>query len=203
MLNASHVWVHQLIVTVNSVLVASLLVVAGACSRREPPPTDLVRSATIKDIMDSMVDPSGDFLFESVAEIADERGVTEKAPQTDQEWAQVRRHALVLLEAPNLLAMEGRKVARPHERSNNPQVELQPEDIQKSVDGDRPSFVRRAQQLQESAEMVLKAVDSRDPTALFHAIESIDRACENCHLHYWYPNDHRAQEAAKAQGLVD
>ena len=36
--------------------------------------------------MDAMVDPSADFLFESVAEIADERGVTEKAPQTDEEW---------------------------------------------------------------------------------------------------------------------
>jgi hypothetical protein len=137
------------------VLLAGLLVVAGACSRREPPPTAaLVRSATIKDIMDSMVDPSGDFLFESVAEIADERGVTEKAPRTDQEWAQVRRHALVLLEAPNLLVMEGRKVARPHERSNNPQVELQPEDIQKSVDGDRPGFIRRAQKLQEGAAVI-------------------------------------------------
>ena len=203
MLNASSASVHHLIMRSNIVLVAGLLVVAGACSRREPPPTDLVRSATIKDIMDSMVDPSGDFLFESVAEIADERGVTEKAPQTDEEWAQVRRHALVLLEAPNLLVMEGRKVARPHERSKNPQVELQPEDIQKSVDGDRPSFIRRAQKLQDSAEMVLKAVDSRDTTALFHAIEGIDRACENCHLHYWYPNDHRAQEAAKEQGLVD
>jgi cytochrome c556 len=196
MLNAFKLSVHLLIV-------AGLLVVAAACSRREPPTTPLVRAATIKDIMDSMVDPSGDFLFESVAEIADERGVTEKAPQTDEDWAQVRRHALVLLEAPNLLAMEGRKVARPHERSKNPQVELQPEDIQKSVDADRPGFIRRAQKLQDSAEMVLKAVDSRDTTALFHAIEGVDRACENCHLHYWYPNDHRAQEAAKAQGLVD
>jgi cytochrome c556 len=203
MLNAAGVSVQRPTVRFNSVLVAGLLVFAGACARTEPPPTDLVRSATIKDIMDSMVDPSGDFLFESVAEIADERGVTEKAPRTDEEWAQVRRHALVLLEAPNLLAMEGRRVARPHERSKNPQVELQPEEIQKSVDGDRPGFIRRAQKLQESAEMVLRAVDSRDTTALFHAIEGIDRACENCHLHYWYPNDHRAQEAAREQGLVD
>src|SRR5262245_54161335 len=87
--------------------------------------------------MDSMVDPSGDFLFDSVAEIADETGVHVKAPRTDEEWAEVRRRALVLLEAPNLLTMEGRKVAQPHERSQNPQVELQPEEIQKLIDGDR------------------------------------------------------------------
>ena len=186
-----------------SALVTGLLVIAGACSRKAPAPADLARPATIKDLMDSMVDPSGDFLFESVAEIADERGITHKAPHTDEEWALVRRHALVLLEAPNLLVMDGRKVARPHERSKNPQVELQPEDIQKSVDGDRPGFVRRARKLQDSAAMVLTAVDARDTTALFHAIEGIDKACENCHLHYWYPNDQRAQQAAKAEGLVD
>ena len=186
-----------------TVLIAGLLVMAGACSRAEPPATDLVQSATIKDIMDSMVDPSADFLFESVAEIADEKGITQKAPQTDEEWKQVRRHAFVLLEAPNLLVMEGRRVAQPHERSENPQVELQPEVIQKLVDDDRPSFVRRARKLQDAAAMALKAVDGKDKTALFHAIESIDRACESCHLRYWYPNDRRAQEAAKEQGLVD
>ena len=112
-------------------LVASLLVIAAACSRSDPPAADLADRATIKDIMDSMVDPSADFLFESVAEIADEKGVTERAPRTDEEWKRVRRHAVVLLESPNLLVMEGRRVAQPHERSENPQVELQPEDIQK------------------------------------------------------------------------
>jgi len=192
-----------MVVRSSRVFVIGLLVAAGACSRKEPPAPAPPGSATVKDIMDSMVDPSGDFLFDSVAEIADERGITQKAPHTDEEWEQVRRRALVLLEAPNLLIMEGRIIARPHERSKNPQVELQPEDIQKRVDGDRPSFIRRARRLQDSAVMVLKAADARDTTALFHAIEGIDRACENCHLHYWYPNDQRAQQAAKEQGLVD
>jgi hypothetical protein len=98
-----------------------------------------------------MVDPSGDFMFESFAEIADERGITHKEPRTDEEWKEVRRHALVLLEAPILLTMEGRKVANPGEKSENPQVELQPEEIQKLIDSDRPSFVRRARRLQDAA----------------------------------------------------
>ncbi len=174
-----------------------VLVMFSACAAREPKGGDLVQSATIKDIMDSMVDPSADFLFESIAEIADERGVTEKAPASDEEWKQVRRRALVLLEAPNLLIMDGRRVAQPHERSENPQVELQPEDIQKLIAADRPGFVQRAQRLQAAATMALAAIDAKDKTALFHAIERIDSACENCHLHYWYPNDQRAQEAAK------
>jgi cytochrome c556 len=183
--------------------IACLLVIASACSKTGPPTPDLLRTATIKDIMDSMVDPSGDFMFDSVAQIADEHGITEKAPKTDEEWTEVRRRALILLEAPNLLIMEGRKVAQPGERSKNPEVELQPEDIQKLVDGDRPSFIRRARRLQDAAAAALKATDAKDKDALFHAIEAIDKACENCHLHYWYPNDKRAQEAAKESGLID
>jgi hypothetical protein len=167
------------------------------------PAPDLLQTATIKDIMDSMVDPSGDFMFESVVEIADANGIRHKSPQTDEEWEEVRHRALILLEAPNLLIMEGRKVAKPGEKSKNPEVELQPEQIQKLVDNDRAGFVRRARKLQDAAAMALKAVDARDKDALFHSIESIDKACENCHLHYWYPNDKRAQEAAKQEGIVD
>ena len=153
--------------------------------------------------MDSMVNPSGDFVFESVQEIADEHGITEKAPKTDEEWESVRRHLFVLLEAPNLLTMEGRQVARPEDRSRNPEVENQPEEVQKLVDADRQSFIRRARRLQDAAALALKAVDAKDKNALFHAIEGIDKACENCHLHYWYPNDKRAREAAKQDGITE
>jgi hypothetical protein len=153
--------------------------------------------------MDSMVDPSGDFMFESVQEIADEKGVREKAPKTDEEWEEVRRRVFVLLEAPNLLTMEGRKVAQAGEKSKNPQVELQPEEIQKLIDGDRASFIKRARRLQDAAAMSLQAVQARDKDALLQSIDKIDKACENCHLHYWYPNDKRAQQAAKEDGIVE
>ncbi len=187
-------------------LIAILLVIGSGCARAEPkqpPAPDLLKTATIKDIMESMVDPSADFMFESVQQIADERGITEKAPKTDKEWGEVRHHAFILLEVPNLLTMEGRKAAPPSERSRNPQVELQPEEIQKLVDGDRPNFIRRARRLQDAAAMALKAVDAKDKDALFQSIDSIDKACENCHLHYWYPNDKRAQQAAKENGITE
>jgi hypothetical protein len=185
------------------VLFAVFLSLAAGCAKPKPAEPALAHTATIKDIMDSMVDPSGDFLFESVQEIADENGIREKAPQTDEEWEEVRHRAFILLEAPNLLTMEGRIVAHPNEKSKNPQVELQPEEIQKLVDGDRPSFIRRARRLQDAATLALKAADAKDKDALFKAIDGVDKACENCHLHYWYPNDKRAQEAAKEDGIVD
>ena len=152
--------------------------------------------------MDSMVDPSGDFLFESIQVIADENGVRQVAPETDEQWKEVRRRALILFEAPNLMAMEGRKVAQPGEKAEYPEVELQPEQIQKLLDEDRASFIRRAKRLQDAADEVMQAAGAKDKDALFKAVDKIDKACENCHLHYWYPNDKRAQEAAKEDGLV-
>ena len=153
--------------------------------------------ATIKDIMDSMVDPSADYLFDAVAEIADEHGISQRAPHTDEEWREARRHAVQLLEAPNLLVMPGRKAARPGEQADNPEVELQPDQIQALIDADPTLFRTRARTLQEAAQAALQAIDARNPKALFDAAGKLDKACENCHLQYWYPNDTRAQAAAK------
>lgn len=157
--------------------------------------------ATVKDIMHSMVDPSGDFLFHSVRTIADEQGARETAPQTDAEWENVREHLLVLLRAPDLL--QGRRAARIRDRSKNPEVESQPEEIQALLDTDGATFLRRAQKLQDAASMAMKAVDAKDKDALLLGLDGIDKACESCHLRYWYPKDKRAHEAAKQDGVVE
>jgi hypothetical protein len=177
--------------------IAICVVISNGCSTARQTEPQLSAPATIKDIMDSMVEPSADFIFDSVAEIADEHGISQKAPQTDEEWKEVRRRAVQLLEAPNLLTMPGRKVARPGERSENPEVELQPQQIQTILDRDPTLFRTRARALQDAALAALQAIDAKDPKALFNAATTLDKACESCHLQYWYPNDTRAQEAAK------
>jgi len=172
----------------------SLLLWAGViCAGRGP--------ATVKDVMHSMVDPGGDAIFESVRQVADEHGTHEKAPRTDAEWADVRRHLAILMETPDLV--DGRWVARMRDRSRNPKSESQPEEIQKLVDADRANLIRRARKLQAAAATAMKAVDAKDPGGLFRSIDGIDKACENCHLHYWYPNDKRAQQAATEDGVDD
>lgn len=174
--------------------VVSLLLWTGViCAGRGP--------ATIKDVMHSIIDPNGDFVFQSVEQISDEHGVHEKAPQTDADWDEVLQHLAVLQEAPSLLA--GRKAARPRDRSRNPESESEPEQIEKAVDADRPALMRRARRLQDAARDALRAADAKDKDGLLRSIDRIDKACENCHLHYWYPNDKRAQEAAKADGIED
>jgi hypothetical protein len=55
--------------------------------------------------------------------------VIDRAPKTDEDWAEVRRHALVVSEAPNLLMMHNRPVAPPGAPSLAPGIELTPEEI--------------------------------------------------------------------------
>ena len=179
-------------------VLAGVLAMGTGCASKPP---ELLKTATIKDIMDSMVDPSGDFVFESIQEIADEHGITEKAPKTDEEWENVRQRLMILLDAPNLL--QGRRAARLRDRSKNPEVESQPEEIQQLLDADSSDFLRRAQRLQNAASVALKAVDAKDKNALLLGLDGIDKACESCHLRYWYPKDKRAHEAAQQDGVIE
>jgi uncharacterized membrane protein len=155
--------------------------------------------ATVKDIMHSMVDPNADFLFQSVQTIEDRHGITEIAPHTDADWDNVRQRLMVLQEAPELL--QGRRAARLRDRSKNPEAESEPEDIQKFLDTDSATFLQRARRLRDVASMTMKAVDAKDKDALLLGLDGLDKACESCHLRYWYPNDKRAQEAAKEDGV--
>src|SRR3954471_15208548 len=68
---------------------------------------------SIREIMKHIVDLSSDGLFESVATISGPNGVIEKAPKTDEDWAQVESYAWTLTEAATLLNVPGRLVAKP------------------------------------------------------------------------------------------
>ena len=156
---------------------------------------------TIKDIMEGIVDPSSDLLWDSVATDITAAGVVEKRPQTDEEWAMVESAALMLAEAPNLLKMPGRKVARPGQKtqSEGPDApELTAEQIYAKINSNRPLFIKYANGLQNTAKKALAAARARDVNGLFDVGEEIDTACENCHLEYWYPNE-RKPKAAPSQ----
>jgi hypothetical protein len=181
---------------------AVALVVGTACNSTPPPqppaPARLLRPiATIKDIMDSIVDPSADALWQSVATVSSAKGIEDRQPRTDEEWAHVRRDAIRLVEATNLLVVEGRHVARPGEKAENTGVELEPEKIEKLINDDRQAFIELAHGLQDASLPALKAIDAKDADALLAAGAGIDRACESCHLKYWYPDE--AQAAAAQQ----
>ena len=177
------------------------LLVAAACSAPAPAPAakkepPFRKTATIKDIMDSMVDPSADFLWESVATIVTRKGTEERRPRTDDEWKAVRRAAITLVEATNLLIMDGRAVAKPGEKSENPGIELSPEAIRRVMDDDPDTLVKLAGALHDAGMKAMAAIDAKNADALSDAGEVIDNACETCHLKYWYPPDAEKIEGA-------
>jgi hypothetical protein len=174
----------------------ALLFSVTSCKAR-PPAVEYRASATVKDIMDSMIDPSADALWDSVATIVSAAGTEERAPHTDEEWTNVRHHAIQLVEATNLLLIPDRHVAKPGEKAENPEVELAPEEIEKRINEDRAMWITLAHGLHDAALPALRATEARNPQALFDAGEQIDTACENCHQKYWYPNAIQPQPAQK------
>ena len=172
------------------------LVLVGACHARQPQ-AEYRPTATVKDLMDSMVDPSADVLWDSVATIISAAGTEDKQPRTDEEWLNVRRHAVQLIEATNLLLIPGRHVARPGEKAENEKVELGPEEIETLISSDRQAWTNFAHSLHDAAVPALRAIDAKSVEGLFDAGGKIDTACENCHLRYWYPPSKQAAATKK------
>ena len=146
-------------------------------------------TATVKDLMLSIVDPSADVVWLSVTTVVDEKGLLESVPTSDEEWTKVRHGAVTLMEAANLLMMPGRRVARPGEKSETPGVELEPEEMDALIAKDRGAWNERATRLHDVAADVIQAIDAKDANRVFELGEQIEEACENCHRQYWYPNE--------------
>ena len=184
------------------VLLMTLSVLAGAfgaCTTGSPDPTEAFRpTATIQDIMLSMVDPSADGIWEAVATIITYEGVEERRPRTDEDWEHLRHEAVRLVEATNLLLMEGREVAAAGVRSENPGIELHPEEIQALIAADRETWDRLVGDLYDKSLIMLQAVDAKDPDMMFDNGGPLDQACERCHQRYWYPDDAGARPTAAA-----
>ena len=146
--------------------------------------------ASVIDLMSGQIDPAADFLWDSVATISGPNGIEEKQPRTDAEWAEVRRQALILLEGVKLLVMEGRPVAHPGQKLENPpgDGDLNPQQSEAMIAAERQIFLAYARALQDAGQLALKAIDARDVTAFFESGGAIDEACELCHMKFWYPN---------------
>ena len=181
------------------VCAATLAAITASCAAqtqpvsKAEPQAEYRLTATVKDIMDALVDPGSDYIWDSVETVVSAKGVEEKAPRTDEEWKQVRNHAIMLLEATNLLQMPGRHVAQPGEKANDPNVELAPDQIEAAINKDRAAWISLAHNLHDAVMKTLNAADAKDK--LLDVGNDIDEACEKCHLPYWYPNEKRPDAA--------
>ncbi len=165
--------------------VAVLLLSCSGCTGPEP---QYRTTATVKDIMDSIVDPNADYLWDAVSSTSSAKGMIEKAPKTADDWKEMKRHTVALMEATDLLQIPLRPVAKPDEKAENPQVELSPEVIKTLIDSDRGAWIKHNHTLHDATTAMMKAVLAKDTTGVLDAGDQIDKACEACHKQYWYPD---------------
>jgi len=106
--------------------------------------------------MASMMDPTADVVWESVGTVMTKEGTFEKAPQTDDEWKNVRAHAVMLVEGGNLLLMPARS-------------------------GNNPEWIKLALDMQDQAKKMVAAIEKHDKQAVFDVGSDLYDRCVNCH----------------------
>jgi hypothetical protein len=140
------------------------LVVAGARAEQRAAPAEtaapaIAPVATVKQLMDGIVQPSAMVVFESVGTIVDATGIHEQQPRTDTEWATVGASAASIVEAANLLLVGDRAV-------------------------DQGEWVKMARAMADAAMVVVKAVEAKDPQGVLAAGEPLNASCDACHAQY-------------------
>jgi hypothetical protein len=147
------------------------------------------QALSVKQIMQTMVDPAADAIWDSVGTVITAKGVIRHQPQTDADWQQMRRHALTLISATKLLAASTRTLVPPGGKvaDEGSQGVLTARQGQKLLDERHEEFAQFARALHDVSEQMLKAIDARDPKAMLDVGGTMDDLCEACHKVFWYP----------------
>ena len=152
--------------TTYGLLIVSLLlfvfgiwfVLAGARTSSAGPPA-APPVASVLELMDGIVSPAAQVVYDSVATIVDKEGVKETRPKNDREWARVAGNAASLIEASELLKMEGR-----------------------AKKGEDWGLIATA--MGAAAADVRAAAQKKDADGILGAGEKLNNSCDNCHRKY-------------------
>jgi hypothetical protein len=144
--------------------------------------------SSIKELMDSIIDPSADVLWAAGGTVVDKDGFRDLAPKTQEEWLDVRRAAVRIIEGGNLLMMPGREAAPAGTKSETPGVELEPAQINALMKKNRKSFDGFAKALQAIGLEAVRASDTKNAALLLDIGARLDGVCESCHQTFWYPD---------------
>jgi hypothetical protein len=136
-----------------------------SCAKKEPEPLveSFVSYLNINQLMNWVIDPAADAVWDSVAWYSTTSGEKMIAPKTEEQWSNLRNSAATLMEASNLLLINER------------------------AKGDE-KWIKFAKNLGLSAQKALVAIDAKNPQAVFDTGTLIDGACEDCHKVFAYPN---------------
>jgi hypothetical protein len=143
--------------------------------------------STIRDLMQSIIDPSADALWGAAGTVVDKEGIHELLPKTPEEWLDVRHAAVRIIEGGNLLMMPGREAAPVGAKSEAAGVELEPPQISALIKKNRKSFDFFAKELQALGLEALRATDAKDVALLMDIGARMENVCEGCHQTFWYP----------------
>src|SRR6476659_11037816 len=141
--------------------------------------------------MRDMIYPASDYVFDSVAIVSSKKGNTETQPKTDADWEKIRIGAVTLAEGAYLLKIP-RPFAPPGDDNNSTgpdPEELSPAQIKAKLEADPVLWNAKIEALRNVGLEVLEIVKKRNTAELWDAADNLDRACEACHLQYWYPGD--------------
>ena len=146
---------------------------------------------SVKELMNDMIDPASDNIFNAVRTVIGEKGIVETEPKTDEDWGKVRIGAVTMAEGIYLLKIP-RPIAPPGELNNSvgPDAsELAPDQIKAKLEADPVLWNAKIEALRNIGLEILEIVKRKDARELGDAGEILDQACENCHLEYWYPDE--------------
>ena len=129
----------------------------SACGGPAPPPFKPI--ADTKLLMQSVVDPNADFVWDAVKTIETKEGTQEIRPKTDAEWIAVRNAAVAVAESGNLLMMV------PRAKNGGAGMQL-------------------AQDMINTGQEAIKAAEARNAEKLFTVGGDIYESCSNCHRKY-------------------
>lgn len=132
-------------------------VLTAACGGPQPPPFKPI--VDNKLLMQAVVDPNADIIWDSVKWIVSKDGEEVIRPKTDAEWTEVRHAAVTVAESGNLLML-----------------------VPRAKDGDE--WMKRAKEMVDAGEAAMKAADAKDADRLFTVGGDIYEACSNCHRKY-------------------
>jgi len=159
---------------------------------------------SVKELMRDMIDPASDFIFDAVGIVTTNKRSVETEPKTDADWEKIRIGAVTLAEGVYLLKIP-RPFAPPGDDNNSTgpdPEELSPAQIKAKLEADPVLWNAKIEALRNVGLEVLEIVKRKDVKELWDAGDNLDRACESCHVAYWYPGeaaflkklDHRLEE---------
>lgn len=146
---------------------------------------------SVRTLMNAVVKPNADTVWQGVRYVVTEEGVTEDVvPQTDADWATLRTSAITLIEAGNALLLPGRKMDNVAPGPDYPNWQFLPEEMQAMRDADPESWRYFAQEMQFSTKATLEKIEKRDVLGLIDTGARINQSCQGCHAEFWYkPNN--------------